>query len=381
MKLLASILTGLLLIGGQPYREKSASLYVANYENVLGTSLTLKFVSSSEVEAEKAETAALGEISRLSAIFSAYDSHSEFSKWLSQDLHQPTKVSSELFQMLQLFERWRQRTGGALDASTAVASKLWTEAAKYQKLPSEAQLRQAVYTMQQKHFLLDEHNLTATRLTSAPLVMNSFAKSYILNLACDAAIKAAKIDAAVVNIGGDLVVKGELNDVVKVTNPQANAENDKPLDQLLVHDMAIATSGNYRRGQQIGNHWYTHIIDPRTAKPVEGIISATVVAKNATDAGALATAFNILSIPESKALAATIAGAEYLIITAKGERVESNGWSTLVDPATKEDKALLVPVYSHAEKQWDPKYELNITLELNVIAGNTQAGKKSRALV
>ena len=371
MKLLASILTAFLLIGSQLHKEKDPSLYVANYENVLGTSLTLKFISLSEAEADKAEKAALAEINRLSAIFSAYDSQSEFSKWLSNDLNQPIKVSKELFQMLQLFEQWKKRTGGALDASAAVASDIWTEAAKNQELPSEAQLNQAIYTMKQKHFSLDESKLTATRLTLAPLVMNSFAKSYIINLACDAALNTAKINAAVVNIGGDLVIKGELTDVVKVTNPLANAENDEPLDQLLVHDKAIATSGNYRRGQQIGKHWYTHIIDPRTAKPVDGIISATVVAENATDAGALATAFNILSISESKALAETVEGAEYLIITARGERVESKGWSKLVDPASKEVKALTIPVYNNAEKSWDPKYELSITLELNVIAGNT----------
>jgi thiamine biosynthesis lipoprotein len=371
MKLFASILTGLLLIGSQPHKEKSPSLYVANYENVLGTSLNLKFISSSEAEAEKAETAALAEINRLSAIFSAYDSHSEFSKWLSKDLHQPTKVSKELFHMLQLFEQWKQRTGGALDASAAVASNLWMDAAKVQKLPSEAQLNEAINTMKQKHFSLDERNLTATRLTLAPLVMNSFAKSYILNLACDAALKASKIDAAVVNIGGDLVIKGNIDDVVKVTNPLANAENDEALDQLLVNNMAVATSGNYRRGQQIGKHWYTHIVDPRTAKPVEGVISATVVAKNATDAGALATAFNVLSISDSKALAKTVPGAEYLIITERGERVESKGWSKLVDPASKEVKVVAMPVYNPAEKSWDPKYELSITLELNVIEGNT----------
>ena len=355
MKILASILIGFLVLGSQPNKDKSASLYVANYENVLGTSLELKFVSLSEAEAEKAETAALAEINRLSAIFSAYNANSEFSKWMTNDLHKPIKVSKELFYMFQLFEQWEQRTGGALDASAAVATNLWKEAAKNQQKPSKAALRAATAIMGQKHFLLNESDLTVTRLTNAPLVMNSFTKSYILDLACNAALGSANISSAVVNIGGDLIVKGETVDLVKVTNPLANAENDDPLDQLLVQNKAIATSGNYRRGEQIGTHWYSHIVDPRTAKPVDGIISATVVANNATDAGALATAFNILSVKESKALAETVEDAEYLIITATGKRVESKGWKKLLDPNSRLSKEVSKPIYTNAEKQWDPK--------------------------
>jgi thiamine biosynthesis lipoprotein len=373
MKIIASILTGLLLMGAQPSSDKSKSLrlYVSNHENVLGTSLEFKFTSTSEAEAERAEQAALTEINRLSAIFSAYDMNSEFSRWMKSDLNKPVKVSAELFDMLQLFEKWKKRTNGALDASAAVANSLWKKAAKNQKLPTSAEMNVAVSTMKQTHYLLNEQNLTATRISNAPLVMNTFAKSYIINLACEAALIAPGVSAAVVNIGGDLVVKGDVNDIVKVTNPLANAENDAPLDQLLINNKAVATSGNYRRGEQIGKKWYSHIMDPRTAKPVDGVISATVIAPNATDAGALATAFNVLSIAESKALAETVKDVDYLIITASGKRVESKGWAKLVDPSTKETKKVTIPLSALDEKLWDPKHELSITFELNAITGNS----------
>jgi thiamine biosynthesis lipoprotein len=375
MKILASILTGLLLIGGFSETEKATEnkkrLYVSHYENVLGTSLEFKMTSISEQEAEKAEQSAMAEISRLSNIFSAYDANSEFSKWMTQDLNKSVKVSKELFEMLNLFKQWKERTNGALNASAAVAGKLWSDAAKNQQVPSATALKNAVITMQQENYRLDNANLTATRLTNAPLVMNTFAKSYIINLACDAALASSKINAVVVNIGGDLVIKGDVKDLVDVTNPLANAENDAPLAHLSVSNRAVATSGNYRRGEQIGKHWYSHIVDPRTAKPVEGVISATVIAPNATDAGALATAFNVLSIAESKALATTVDSAEYLIITANGKRIESEGWHKFVNPALKAEKiAVNQPVLSGAEKPWDEKFELLINFEFNTIAGN-----------
>ena len=376
MKVFASMLVAFLLVGTQPNTEnpKKASqrLYVSHYENVLGTSLEFKFTSSSETEAEKAETAALAEIDRLSAVFSAYDINSEFSQWMKQGLDKPIKVSKELFDMLSLFEQWKNRTHGALDASAAVAGKLWVDAAKKQQLPTKEEMKAAVATMQQTHYQLDQSNLTATRTSNAPLVMNTFAKSYIINLACDAALASSKINAVVVNIGGDLVIKGDVKDQVNVTNPLANAENDAPLAHLLVGNSAVATSGNYRRGEQIGKNWYSHIVDPRTAKPVDGVISATVVAPSATDAGALATAFNVLSLEESKTLATTVKDAEYLIITKDGKRVESKGWNKLVDPTIKEAKPeASSPVMYGAEKPWDAKYELAVTFEMNAIAGNS----------
>ncbi|WP_316785987.1 DUF2271 domain-containing protein [Pedobacter frigiditerrae] len=374
MKIFAPLLAGLLLIGTQPKIEtpkNNQRLYVSHYENVLGTSLEFKFTSVSEAEAEKAETAALAEIDRLSAIFSAYYANSEFSKWMKQDLNTPVKVSKELFEMLSLFEQWKTRTNGALDASAAVASKLWSDAAKKQQLPTSTEIKSAVATMKQVHYVLNKNNSTATRLSSAPLVMNTFAKSYIINLACDVALASANVNAVVVNIGGDLVIKGDVTDAVNVTNPLANAENDAPLAYLLVSNKAVATSGNYHRGEQIGKNWYSHIVDPRTGKPVEGVISATVIAPKATDAGALATAFNVLTLEESKALASTVDGAEYLIITNDGKRIESKGWNAYVDASKSIKTGKTISVLKGAEKPWDPKFELAINFEFNRIEGNS----------
>lgn len=347
-------------------------LYVSHYENILGTSLSFKITSTSELEGEKAENAALVEINRLSAIFSAYDAKSEFSLWMKQDLYKPIKISKELFDMLSLFENWKNRSNGALDPSSAVANQLWKNAAVKQRLPSSQQLQGAIATMQQKHYQLDKANRTATRLSNAALVMNTFAKSYIINLACDAALTSPEVAAVVVNIGGDLVIKGDFTDQVNVTNPLANAENDAPLAYLSVANKAVATSGNYRRGEQIGKNWYSHIVDPRTAMPVDGVISATVIAPNATDAGALATAFNVLSLAESEALATTVEGAEYLIVTKDGKKIASKGWKNYENNSTPSIVQETKITTTKEGKLWDTKYELAITFEMNAISGNNR---------
>jgi thiamine biosynthesis lipoprotein len=132
----------------------------------------------------------------------------------------------------------------------------------------------------------------------------------------------------------------------------------------MISNKAVATSGNYRRGELINGTWYSHIIDPRNGQPAGNVISATVVAPNATDAGALATAFNVLTPGESARLAATVPGAEFMMITKDGERITSKGWNAMEIPETKKIK----PVVAAAD-QWNPDFELLINLEIAQIAG------------
>ena len=308
-----------------PARTRS---FVTHYENILGTSMELKVFTSSEAVPAKAEDAVLREIARLSAILSGYDPGSEFSRWM-RTRNTPEHVSPELFEVLGLFDQWRVRTGGALDPAAEIVTRLWKQAAAKGQLPSSGDLEQAVACVREQHWRLDSVHRTATHLSDAPLMLNSFAKSFIIRRAADAGRSVGAVDAIIVNIGGDLVVSGTAYETVLISDPKDDAENAAPIDRIRVGNRTVATSGNYRRGEEIGGHWYSHIVDPRTGQPAGQVISATVIAPNATDAGALATAFNVLTPMESIRLAATVPGADYLIITADGRRVSSAGWKSL----------------------------------------------------
>ncbi len=342
-------------------KKKTARLFVSHYENVLGTSMELKLSAYSEKNASIAEMAVLTEIKRVSKLLSTYDPQSEFSSWL-QTKNTPVPVSPELFEVLSLFDAWRMKTNGALDASAQVISKLWKKASGKQELPSKEALASAVAEVQQAHWQLDSKNRTATHLSNTPLVLNSFAKTYIIKRAVDAAMASANLNSIVVNIGGDMVIAGNVNETVQISDPKADAENDAPIDILQVSNRAVATSGNYRRGELINGQWYSHIVDPRTGLPADEVISATVVAPNATDAGALATSFNVLTPSESIQLAANIPGVDYLLITKNGERIESKGWSELKAPATNNEKL------AKTADGWNNGFELAINLEVSTIA-------------
>ena len=126
---------------------KKDKIYVSNFENVLGTSMEIKIASNNEQYAVKAEEAALAEVDRLDKILSGYDSSSEFRRWMRTD-KKPVEVSPELFEVLSLFEQWRIKTNGALDASAETISKLWRDASKQNRLPSSTEIADAVKAVQ-----------------------------------------------------------------------------------------------------------------------------------------------------------------------------------------------------------------------------------------
>ena len=298
-----------------PASVRTSAIY--QHENVLGTSLEMRFDSPNP---DRAESAALAEIDRLANILSSYDASSEFSRW-TRTQHQPVRVSPELMEVLGLYDEWRERSGGALNAAFG-----------------------AQHGAEKLHWRLDRPNGTATHLTGAPLVLNSFTKSYIINRAADAAMRHAS--GAMVNMGGDLVVKGRALELVQIANPLDDTENSAPLATIRAANMAVATSGNSRRG--------AHIVDPRTGGRPSHILSATVSARSATDAGALATAFTVLSVAESRALAAKTPGVEYMLVRNGGEVVRSAGWRSI----------LLAPV-----AQTPAGHEVIVNLELARIEG------------
>jgi thiamine biosynthesis lipoprotein ApbE len=339
----------------QSSAKQSPSVHVFHHENVLGTSLELKVRTSSDAQARKAEAAVLKEIDRENHILSAWSSTSEFSQWVRTH-DTPVHVSPELFEVLGLFDQWRERTGGALDASAETAVRTWKLAAVENRVPSDTELQKAVVEMQRPHWKLDTAHQTATHLDDTPIALNSFAKSYISGHAANAAM-AVGAAGVLINIGGDIVIRGAINERVAITDPRAQAENDEPMDLVRLSNRTIATSGDYRRGVDIHGVHYSHIIDPRTASPAEDVISSTVISPDPSTAGALATAFSVMTPQQSVTLASSMKNVDYLLVLRDGRTITSPNWSARELPRLTQ--AAYAPVKTPAS------LDLLINLELS----------------
>ena len=302
--------------------------WTVHRERVLGTSLELQIRADGEVAARQAETVALAEITRLEAVFSSFSETSELRRW-QQTLGVPERLSTELLEVLQAGERWRAHTEDAFHPGTEALTRQWRLAAERGKLPSEAELQRLTAELTEPLWRVDMAGLTATRLRDLPINLNAIAKGYIVDRACERAVAQPGVRQALLNLGGDLRVIGPEGVGVGIADPEHDADNAPPLARIRLSNGAVATSGGYRRGVRVGERWHSHLLDARTGWPAEHVASASVVAGNAMDADVLATAFSVLQLEESLALAASLPGVACLLVSQKGEVQRSSSWLDL----------------------------------------------------
>ncbi|MGB2822575.1 MAG: FAD:protein FMN transferase, partial [Phycisphaerae bacterium] len=145
--------------------------------------------------------------------------------------------------------------------------------------------------------------------------LGGIAKGYAIDRAIEA-IRTAGCTGGLVDVGGDircfgLSPRGGLWRVA-VRDP-FDARSDAFFGTLELTDLAVCTSGNYERYSEIDGKRYSHIIDPRTGRPVDLAPSVTVVAPAAAVADGWATALSVLG-PEGLSLLDPNSGIEAMIV-------------------------------------------------------------------
>jgi thiamine biosynthesis lipoprotein ApbE len=351
----------------------AAQDYEFRHENVLGTALELLVRADGEDAARGAEARALDEIDRLAAIFSGYDATSEFRRWQTT-IDKPTKVSRELFALLGDSDRWRERSNGAFDPRVQALTELWSRCARLDRLPTAGEQAGARAMMARPAWRLDTAAGTAEHLSACPLSLNSIAKGYIIGRACDAALDRQQgVQGVLLNIGGDVRVVGDVARTVGIAPAVGDSETAEPVARVAIRDRSVATSGNSQRGFRIRGDWYSHIFDPRTGEPAARVVGASVIAEQATDANALATTLNVLPVEDGLRLAASIPGAECLVVTGDGQVHRSAGWARHEpQPAVPIALAQGPKATAAPEGAWGDTYELLVNFEISGPGGNTR---------
>ncbi|MCZ6751929.1 MAG: FAD:protein FMN transferase, partial [Acidobacteria bacterium] len=69
-----------------------------------------------------------------------------------------------------------------------------------------------------------------------------------------------------------------------------------------LRDEALSTSASYEKYIEIQGKKYSHLLDPRSGIPAEGMLSATVIAPTAAESDALSTGVFILGTEQAAAL-------------------------------------------------------------------------------
>ena len=125
-----------------------------------------------------------------------------------------------------------------------------------------------------------------------------------------------------VDIGGDIrcfgqAPAGKQHWSIGLQDPQVSADDTDPQRILLIlkmKDLAITTSGHYRRFTVIDGKKTSHIIDPHTGQGSDKLSSVTIMAPDAITADGLATAVSVLGQERGLALIEQIPQVEAIVI-------------------------------------------------------------------
>ena len=267
-------------------------------EGVMGTKCRLGMVFSAKKSNSVIQNVAHKTFRRVedqlriweTATFSNWIDDSEISRLNRGEVDQP---SEEMSFVLNAAQKANLNTHGAFDVNIRPVIELWKNAAKTGTLPTEKQIQDA----RNKRDTID---------------LGGISKGYCIDLALNAMIKNASPEGAMVDIGGDVAVYGQSEHgdfwTFSIANPFDSSKvwgkfrlqtvvSLPNVEEKIYVVSAVCTSGSYYRGFDIGGVHYSHIIDPRTGKPIsadKAPASVTVIANDCMTADIWATALCVI---------------------------------------------------------------------------------------
>lgn len=241
------------------------------------------------IQKSQAADKAISRMKELEERFNYFADNSELTRINRLKEGEELLVSPEMFKVLRTSKILNRETLGAFDV-----------------------------TMGLNNWILDEKNKKIRfKKDDVKINLGGIAKGFIV----DEGIKVLKeegVKNALINAGGDMYCMGEGSGggwKIGIRNPK---NPSKVITALRVKDKGVATSGGYERP--------SHIIDPRTRRPVKPITkSVTLVAGDCMTSDGLATALYVLGPQEGLSLINGIDGVECVIVDEKGDFYTSAG--------------------------------------------------------
>ncbi len=262
-----------------------------------------------------AEHTMISEVKRLEKIFTTFDAGSDLRRYG----HTGKTRVPELLEVIALATSWAEQTEGLFHPGMQALMELWDKAEQLDRQPGSRQLR----------------SLLSPSVDKAPIDnLNAIAKGWIADRGVSAALACRDVDAVWLNLGGDVVHRGSGSVVVGVEDPLRAYDNAKPLATVVLSNEAVATSGGTRRWWTIDGRRYPKVLDPRTGRPVDRLVSVSVVATEAATADVLAT-IGLIADPEVTLRLVRQHAADCLLVFPDGQVLTSGGRFSLKPSSTR----------------------------------------------
>jgi FAD:protein FMN transferase len=228
---------------------------------------------------------------------SNWDKQSEISLLNSHKSFAPIKISDDLTSLINAANKIHKESKGFLDITLDPLIDLWGFGYnnKIKKVPSDRNIQKTLkFVNQEKLLKLDVKNKLITKLNvEVSMNLSSIAKGYGIDM-IGKKLEAIGIKNFLIDIGGDILTKGlnSKNDewIIGIENPDLKEKLIKEI--VNISNKSIATSGDYKNYYIEKGIQYSHILNPKSGKPIKhSTKSVTIIHNTAMEADGWATAF------------------------------------------------------------------------------------------
>jgi thiamine biosynthesis lipoprotein len=264
--------------------------------DAMGTGFSIVAYGEDRGRVESAVAQGLEEARRLDEMLSNYKPDSEWSQMNSQAADHPFRASSELFNLLSACLEYSRQSEGTFDISVGPLMKLWGFYKGTGHLPHRAEVRGALSLVGYGNVVLEASNHRVRfAKRGVELDPGGIGKGYAVDRIAQI-LKGDGVQHALISGGGSSIYAiGAPPDgqgwKVDIKNPR---DPSKPVESVFLMDESMSTSGTYEQFFRAEGRLFSHIMDPRTGYPAQGMLSVSVITPQTIDSEAWAKPYYIL---------------------------------------------------------------------------------------
>lgn len=266
----------------------------------MGTYYTIKFYAASETDDKRLQQDIDTELELVNDLMSTYREHSELMRFNRQQTTEVVAISDALRKVVAEALRIGQQSD-VIDITVGPLVNLWGfgPTGRITHAPEPQQIDEIRSHVGLSKLQLNDDGL-AKLDPRVEIDLSTIAKGYGVDQVANL-LESHNIVNYIVDIGGEMRVKGKKPEAPWRIAVEKPVTDGRAVQRIIVPgDMAIATSGDYRNYFEEGGIRYSHLIDPRTGKPIQHrTVSVTVLHPQSMTADGYATVLIVLNDKEA----------------------------------------------------------------------------------
>jgi len=264
---------------------------------------------------------ALDEVDRIDRLMSHYRPESPLSRLNREAAGGPVEVEPELFDFIAECLRYGRDSLGAFDITVGPLMKAWGFFRGEGRVPGQPELSELRGRIGYQHVILDPKEKTVRfERPGVELDLGGIAKGYAVDRVVSL-LKEHGVVVALVSAGGSTLYglgapPGGNGWEVKVRDP---IDGRSVAFTARLRDRALSVSGSREKAFEIGGVTYSHVMDPGTGMPAQGVLGVAVLTGSGTAGDALDNAFYVQGPRKASEYLKRLPPTEALLFLADGK--------------------------------------------------------------